>query len=248
MELTSDKRLLFNPDEVFVVNTEDKLLPFKSSVKIKNKVVKSWGEFEAVMKVVCGIKPNMTAQEKAISEPIKLVFVDSFTRILYLLSRHLKEKELISGHAFWKEYGDRLEQMQMDWKANGKFQVYTAIDEVIQDSDSVYRTVVSVDGRMKGKVESYFNTVLWTNFNQAKKRPECYQFETNSVNGKTNSKSPDGMFDKILIQNDLSIVLGAVYEYWDIGKSGLNPPPILIAGKSGSGKSTSLKYCIKEEQ
>ena len=42
VELTSDKRLLFNPDEVFVVNTEDKLLPFKSSVKIKNKVVKSW--------------------------------------------------------------------------------------------------------------------------------------------------------------------------------------------------------------
>lgn len=225
-----DNRLIFNPDEVFVINTENKLLPFKSSVKIKNKVVRSWREFETIMRLSCGLKQNMNDKEKEIFGGVKLVFVDSFTRILYLLSRELKDQG-VSGYSLWKEYGDYLEKMLMEWKANGRFLVFTAIDEVIQDSDSVFRTIVSVDGgRMKGKIESYFSIVLWTNFNSMKQRPECYQFETNSVTGKTNSKSPDGMFPDLYMQNDLSKILFAVNDYWDIDNTKLTPEPVLIVG------------------
>jgi hypothetical protein len=170
----------FNPKEVFVINTEDKLLPFKSSVKIKNKVIKTWPEFESVMKDACGMNPRMSEKAKEYFEPVKIVFVDSFTRILYLLSKYLKSQG-VRGHDFWKEYRDTLEQLLMDWKTSGKQLVFTAIDEVIQDSDSVYRTVVSVD------------------------------------------------------------------EYYDIANTKLTPPPVLIVGKSGSGKSTSLMYCVNEE-
>ena len=235
----------FDHSEVFIINTEDKLLPFKSSVKIKSKVVKTWTQFEAVMKDACGLNPKMSDKAKEVFAPVKLVFVDSFTRILYLLSKHLKSQG-VRGHDFWREYGDTLEQLLMDWKVSGKYLVFTAIDEVIQDSDSVYRTIVSVDGRMKNKVESFFGIVLWTRFNSMKQRPECYQFETNSSDGKTNAKSPVAMFDNIFIQNDLSMVLGKIHEYYDIDNTKLTPPPVLIVGKSGSGKSTSLMYCIKE--
>lgn len=236
----------FNPKEVFVINTEDKLLPFKSSVKIKNKVIKTWPEFESVMKDACGMNPRMSEKAKEYFEPVKIVFVDSFTRILYLLSKYLKSQG-VRGHDFWKEYRDTLEQLLMDRKTSGKQLVFTAIDEVIQDSDSVYRTVVSVDGSLKGKVESYFGIVLWTKFNAMKQRPECYQFETNSSDGKTNAKSPVGMFDSVFIQNDLSFVLDKIHEYYDIANTKLTPPPVLIVGKSGSGKSTSLMYCVNEE-
>lgn len=236
----------FNPKEVFVINTEDKLLPFKSSVKIKNKVIKTWPEFESVMKDACGMNPMMSEKAKEYFEPVKIVFVDSFTRILYLLSKYLKSQG-VRGHDFWKEYRDTLEQLLMDRKTSGKQLVFTAIDEVIQDSDSVYRTVVSVDGSLKGKVESYFGIVLWTKFNAMKQRPECYQFETNSSDGKTNAKSPVGMFDSVFIQNDLSFVLDKIHEYYDIANTKLTPPPVLIVGKSGSGKSTSLMYCVNEE-
>jgi hypothetical protein len=234
----------FNPKEVFVINTEDKLLPFKSSVKIKNKVVKTWTEFESVMKDACGMNTKMSDKAKEYFEPVKIVFVDSFTRILYLLSKHLKSQG-VRGHDFWKEYRDTLEQLLMDWKTSGKQLVFTAIDEVIQDSDSVYRTVASIDGSLKGKVESYFGIVLWTKFNAMKQRPECYQFEVNSSDGKTNAKSPVGMFDSVFIQNDLSFVLDKVHEYYDIANTKITPPPILIVGKSGSGKSTSLMYCVE---
>ena len=244
MKLEQDG-MKFEHNEIFVINTEDKLLPFRSSVNVKNKVVKTWGQFESVMKDACGLNPKMPDATKKYFEPVKFIFVDSFTRILYLLSKHLKTQG-VKGHDFWREYKEVLEQMLMDWKSSGKQLVFTAIDEVIQDSDSVYRTVVSVDGSLKGKVESYFGIVLWTRFNALKTRPECYQFETNSIDGKSNAKSPVGMFDNVLIQNDLSFVLGRVNEYYDIVKTGITPPPILIVGKSGSGKSTSLMYCIKE--
>lgn len=241
-----DGGMKYKPEEVFVINTEDKVLPFKSSIKVKNKVTKTMQEFEAVIKDACGLKKEQSEQVKKIFEPVKLIFVDSFTRILYLLGKQLKSQGF-TGFDLWREYKETLEQMLMDWKASGKQLVFTALDEVIQDSDSVYRTVVSVDGSLKGKIESYFTIALWTRFNAAKSRPECYQFETNSSDGKSNAKSPDGMYKDIFMQNDLSKVIAGNYLYYDIENTKITPPPILIVGKSGSGKSTSLRYCIEGE-
>ena len=44
--------------------------------------------------------------------PIKVVVIDSFTRILYLLSEFLKQNK-ITGYDYWREYSDILEQLLM---------------------------------------------------------------------------------------------------------------------------------------
>jgi hypothetical protein len=246
MELNKEtKELTFLPSEVFIINTETRNLPFKSAHKIPTYTVKSWKEFTIVLTDALGINPKASEETKKKFENKKLIFVDSFTRLLYWLGKELKQQN-VSGFNFYRELGESIETLVMEKKPKDKFLVYTAIDEVISDGDVIDKKVVAVAGRMKGMVESYFDVVMATHFNPMKSRPECYQFETNSNNGKTSAKSPDGMFDQIYVQNNLAKVLGAIHEYREIDKTNMSPDTVLLVGKSGSGKSSSLKYCIKE--
>lgn len=241
------KRLIFGIDEVLFINTERKTLPFRLAPKAKNRDVTSWQQFEAIMAAGCGLTKIDDPDKAAYYEPVKLVAVDSFTRLSYLLSEFLKSKQ-IKGFDFWRDYGDIIEKLLITWQSNGRFIVFTALDEVIQDADNIDRIVVRVEGRkMRGAVESFFSIVLHTHFNRTKPLPECYQFCTNS-DGRNTAKSPDGMFKDKYIQNDLSAVLGAVYDYYGMDKNpDFQPSPIIITGKSGSGKSSSFKYLFEEE-
>jgi len=240
------KELTFDPDEIFVINTENRNLPFRSANKIPSFNVKSWKQFATVMMDALELNPKASDAVKKKFENKRLIFVDSFTRLLYWLSKELTSQG-ISGHSYWKEFGDMIAELAMESKPQNKFLVYSAIDEVISDGDVIDKKVVSVAGRMKGMVESYFDVVMATHFNPMKKRPECYQFETNTVNGKTSAKSPVDMFSELYIQNNLAYVLGSIYNYRDIANNPkATPDTVLLVGKSSSGKSTSLKYCIKE--
>lgn len=190
---------------------------------------------------------NANEQDKAdYYNPIKIVVVDSFTRILYLLSEFLKQNK-VTGYDYWREYSDILEQLLMTWQSKGRFIIFTALDEIVRDSDSIDRIVVKVDGkRLEGKIESFFTTVLHTHFNPLKQGAEAYQFCTNT-DGRNTAKSPDGMFTDRYIQNDMSLVLGAIYDYYDMANNpDFMPSPILVCGKSGSGKSTSVKYLFED--
>jgi hypothetical protein len=241
------KELTFDADEIFVINTENRNLPFTSANKIPSFNVRSWKQFATVMMDALDLNPKASDTVKKKFENKKLIFVDSFTRLLYWLSKELKAQGC-SGHSFWKEYGDMIAELAMERKPNGKFLVYSAIDETISDGDVIDKKVVSVAGRMKGMVESYFDVVMATHFNSMKPRPECYQFETNTANGKTSAKSPVDMFKDIYIQNNLAYVLGSIYEYRDMANNPeVNPDTVLLVGKSSSGKSASLMYCVNKD-
>lgn len=230
------------------IDTERKTLPFRQAAKCKVKTVTTWRQFEAVMKAGCGLSDLSKDKEKAdYYEPVKVVIIDSFTRILFLLSEFLKENK-ITGYEFWREYGDMIEKLLMTWNSKGRFIVFTALDEVVRDTDSIDRIVVKVDGKkLEGKIESFFTVVLHTRFNSVKPGTEAYQFCTNT-DGKNTAKSPEGMFPERYIQNDLSLVLGSIYDYYDMANNpDFLPSPIIICGKSGTGKSTSAKYLFEGE-
>lgn len=199
------------------------------------------------MKAGCGLSDPKDKEKADYYEPIKVVIIDSFTRILFLLSEFLKENK-ITGYEFWREYGDMIEKLFMTWNSKGRFIVFTALDEVVRDTDSIDRIVVKVEGKkLEGKIESFFTVVLHTRFNSVKPGAEAYQFCTNT-DGKNTAKSPEGMFPERYIQNDLSFVLGSIYDYYDMANNpDFLPSPIIICGKSGTGKSTSAKYLFEGE-
>jgi hypothetical protein len=233
-------------EEVLFIDVERKTLPFRQAAKAKVKTVTSWHQFEAVLKAGCGLLDLSNDKEKAdFYDPVKVVFIDSFTRVLYLLSEHLRESK-IKGFDFWRDYADILEKMLMTWQSKGRFIVFTALDEIVRDTDSIDSKVIKVDGKkLEGKVESYFTIVLHTQFNPLKPIPEAYQFCTNT-DGKNTAKSPPEMFKDRYIQNDLSFVLGSIYDYYDMETNKeFVPSPIVIVGKSGSGKSSSVKYLFE---
>lgn len=234
---------MFPTEEILFIDTERKTLPFRQATTAKTLTVDNWRSFEAVMKAGSGMMDLSGRPDKAqFYDPLKVVIIDSFTRILYLLSEFLKSSN-IKGFDFWRDYSDILEKLLMTWQSKGRFIVFTGLDEVIRDSDSVDRIVAKVDGKkLEGKIESFFTIVLHTHFNAMKPHPEGYQFCTNT-DGRNTAKSPDGMFRDRYIQNNLAFVLGSIYEYYDMENNpDFQPSPILILGKSGTGKSSSMKY------
>jgi hypothetical protein len=245
--LEKDHRLKFNIDEVLFVDTERKNLPFKQASSCKVITVQDWKTYLGVMKAGCGLVDLSGKPDKAeFYDPIKVVIVDSFTRILFLLSEFLHEHK-IKGYDFWREFADTIERLLMTWQSQGRFIIFTALDEAVRDNDSVDRVVVKIDGkRLEGKVESYFTICLHTHFNVLKAHPEGYQFCTNT-DGRNTAKSPEGMFEERYIQNDMAYVLGRIYEYYDMANNpDFLPSPIIVCGKSGTGKSSSFRYLIKE--
>ena len=237
------KELKYDVNEILFIDTERKTLPFKQAASCKIMLADTWEKFEALMKAGCGLMEDKLTGEKAeYYGSIKVVIIDSFTRVLFLLSEYLKEKQ-IKGYDFWASYFDMLERLLMTWESKGRFIVFTGLDEVVRDSDSVDRIVVKVEGKkLEGKIESFFTIVLHTRFNPAKPHPEGYQFCTNT-DGKNTAKSPEGMFNERYIQNNMAFVIGSIYEYYDMANHPeFMPSPILIVGKSGTGKSTSMKY------
>lgn len=244
--IKAEKRLVYNVDEVLFIDTERKMLPFRKASQAKVKTASTWEQFEALMRVGCGITDVSKDKEKSeYYDPVKVVIIDSFTRVLYLLSQYL-ERKMSTGFTFWKDYADMIEKLLMSWSSKGRFIVFTALDEVVRDTDSIDRIVVKIDGKkLEGKIESYFSIVLHTRYNSVKSGSEAYQFCTNT-DGKNTAKSPEGMFPDRYIQNDLSFVLGSIYDYYDMENNpDFMPSPIIICGKSGTGKSTSSKYLFE---
>lgn len=244
-----DKRLTFEPDEVMFIDTERKNLPFRQSVTSKIKTVLTWDDFMRTMQDACGVNDlSKFPNRKDYYSPIKCVVVDSFTRMLYLLGKVL-ERQGATGFTFWREFADKLEELLMSWSTDGRFIVFTAIDEVLHNDSVIDSRVARVEGRKhKGAIESYFNVVLHTHYDRTKEPPESYRFMT-QTDGYTSAKSPYGMFDQMYIQNDMAHVLGSYYDFYDMKNNpDFKPSPILIVGRSGWGKSTSFKYLFEENQ
>lgn len=242
-----EQQLLLDPSEVLVINTERKILPFPAASKLhelgREKVAMTWGQLISLMDALRGVT-ELSPEKKKFYADTKLVFVDSITRILFLLKEEL-ERQGISGRDMWAAYLKEFERFLMMWSTSGRFMVYTSLDDITTDIDRIDRKTAAAQGQMSGKVESYFEVCLHTSFNRMKEGGECYNFITNN-DGQTSAKTPFNMFNlktEKFIQNDLSHVLYRMYKYYDMEHHpDFIPPRVIIVGKSGSGKSTSLAY------
>jgi len=226
---------MFNKNELLIISTENKQLPFKNATIVSQKQVSDFLEFSTAIK------------EAIQDDNIKCIVIDSFTRILSMVSYYLEDVQKITGYKFWKHYAVYLEKMLMYSMLTNKWVVWLAIDDIQFNADGEEIRSVKIKGNeLKGLIESYFTIVLFTHVDSKKSKAERYQFCTNS-DGRNTAKTPMGMFAKDYIPNDMESVFTQVSEYYGfaIDNYEVKRPNILVVGRSGSGKSTSLRNLVQ---
>lgn len=243
MEIRND-RLILEPIEILMIDTERKSLSFGQ--KIPSKTVSTFSQFQQIVEMLK--HPNTIEDEKLRKrfEGIKVVIVDSFSRLTFRLYQQLKEHGY-KGYAIWDEYKMVLQYLLLDFQCPNKLFVYIGHDMVIQDNDCIDRKTVAVDGQLKGKIEEFFTNVFYSTFNRAvAERSQAYQFHTNT-DGYNSAKTAIGLFDELTIPNNLGLICGKLINYYSKGNlDEFNISPILIYGKSSTGKTASIRGLLDE--
>ncbi len=236
---------MFKPSEVVVISTENKQLPFPAAKHIPQEYVSNFIDFVGKLKKYVPAKDDL---EKPNSK--KVIVIDSFTRALMMMSNWLEDVKKVRGYEFWRRYAKNIEALLMRSMETNKWLIWTALDDVTIDSEGETTRIVKVKGNeVKGLIESFFTIVPWTYVEKNQQDPKKrYKFITNS-DGTNSAKTPIGMFDKQYIPNDIAYVIKKASEYHGFSPNdySVKRPNILIVGKSGSGKSTSLRNLVTEE-
>jgi hypothetical protein len=181
----------FKDNEAFVINVSGKPMPFK------NNGVKVWRS------------TNYQNITKAISEaPSKSIIIDDST---YLMTTEFMRTAQIKGYDKYTEMACNFYNLLQVAAALPEDKIVYFLGHVDLDANGNER--FKTIGKMldeKVTLEGWFTIVLKTVVQDGK-----YQFST-LTNGHDTVKSPMGMFDSQLIDNDLKAVDTAIREFYNI--------------------------------
>ena len=181
----------FKDNEAFVINVSGKPMPFK------NNGVKVWRS------------TNYQNITKAISEaPSKSIIIDDST---YLMTTEFMRTAQIKGYDKYTEMACNFYNLLQAAAAlpDDKIVYFLGHVDLDANGNERFKTI----GKMldeKVTLEGWFTIVLKTVVQDGK-----YQFST-QTNGHDTVKSPMGMFDSQLIDNDLKAVDTAIREFYNI--------------------------------
>lgn len=181
----------FKDNEAFVINVSGKPMPFK------NNGVKVWRS------------TNYQNITKAISEaPSKSIIIDDST---YLMTTEFMRTAQIKGYDKYTEMACNFYNLLQAAAALPEDKIVYFLGHVDLDANGNER--FKTIGKMldeKVTLEGWFTIVLKTVVQDGK-----YQFST-QTNGHDTVKSPMGMFDSQLVDNDLKAVDTAIREFYNI--------------------------------
>lgn len=181
----------FKDNEAFVINVSGKPMPFK------NNGVKVWRS------------TNYQNITKAISEaPSKSIIIDDST---YLMTTEFMRTAQIKGYDKYTEMACNFYNLLQAAAALPEDKIVYFLGHVDLDANGNER--FKTIGKMldeKVTLEGWFTIVLKTVVQDG-----TYQFST-QTNGHDTVKSPMGMFDSQLIDNDLKAVDTAIREFYNI--------------------------------
>jgi len=194
-----------DPDSTFIINVCNKDLPFRgSAVKYKAKSESHPGnlyvtnEHSKIIKVIEGIANTRPE--------VKTLVIDDFN---YILTHYVFENAMVKGFDKFtllaKAVNDILERIQM--VRNDLYVFIMWHTELDADGSTKIKTVGKmIDSQLTP--EGMSGIVLHTQV-----RDKKYKFLTNT-DGHHLSKSPFGMFEEELIDNDLQYVIEKMNEYY----------------------------------
>lgn len=186
-----------DPDNTIVINAERKVLPFRGAGRFTKHAQPG------------NLEQFQVAFDRALASDAPTILVDSFTSLCEYAYTDVIRYEEHDTRGAWGRYRDTLHDILLRAKVPNKTVIFLGVEATTQDENMRLIKTVDVQGSLKGKIEKEFEIVLWA-------QPQgdgVYKFLTNS-DGRCTAKSPMGMFDTPLIDNDLNAVLTAIHDYY----------------------------------
>jgi ABC-type dipeptide/oligopeptide/nickel transport system ATPase component len=200
-----------DPKTTFYVNVASKEMPFRGSAKIYNVAAKNYIEIENPKQIESVLQQ---VHEKA--PHIKSVIIDDAN---YLMGFTLIKKATEVGFTkFSLMAQDMLNMLMKAKKLRDDLTIfYMCHPEAVMDEEKIISYKMKTSGKAidtQIKLDGLFSTVLYTYVETDKDGKSTYQFLTNRM-GLYPAKSPDGMFEELLIPNNLEIVSQKVNAYYN---------------------------------
>ena len=189
-----------DPNTTIILNTEQKALPFRGSNKFKlNVPIANMADF------------HVAFDRALVSKDAKVIVIESFTSMVE--QQYIVSKSAYSGYDIWSDYADEILRILTLSKGTDKYVIFLGIDEIVDGANGVEERFISVQGKLKKKVEKEFVMVLYTDMISAEGKSE-YRFVTNKQLGyeHTGIKSPMDMLPPTM-PNDLAEVIKYAEEY-----------------------------------
>ena len=198
-----------NPEETYIINVAKKELPFKGSEKLYNTENKNYKEVDDPVQVTKLLK---TISEKATH--IKNVVIEDSN---YLMGFRMVDKATEVGYTKFSVMAkDMVDMFRTARKLRDDLVIfYFSHPETIEDSGEIIGYKIKTAGKLIDNqvlLEGLLTVCLYTDVEDTKDGAN-YSFLTNRYR-KRPAKSPDGMFDKLKIPNNLQVVKDSTIEYY----------------------------------
>lgn len=206
---TSIKSL--NPEETFIINVARKELPFRGAEKMYNKEKKNYMEVDDLQQITALLG---TINEKA--PHIKNIIMDD---AIYSMSFLMMKKANEVGYSkFTNLAKDVTNMLTTARRLRDNLKVfYLTHSENIEDEGKIVGQKIKTIGKMLDNqvvLEGLFTIALYTHVDEDRNENTNYHFVTNRWRNYP-AKSPMGMFNEILIDNDLQKVVDIIDSYYN---------------------------------
>lgn len=208
-----------NPDSTFIINCDEKDLPFRGYKSKYKAVYTSDKKFDlSHSNLFNTTRPNIILSLlRAISEQrpdIKTIILDTIT--MMMIAEFMCKAQDKGFEKFTQFALDVFNIIKsVDSLRDDLTVVFIAHTETVLDSEGVRMTQFLVPGGKlvgeKVKIEGMFTTVLYSEVVMEQGTPHYYFITQN--NGKNTCKSPAGMFEDLRIPNDLDFVITNMERY-----------------------------------
>jgi hypothetical protein len=201
----------------WILDLENKALPFRNAgfkhlytIPADFKQANEWGT------IIQQFRQFML--HAANSNECSCVVIESFRKWDEALIEY--QKSTNTGFHIYNEHNKYVMERLNEFKYWPVPIIWLGLDDVVEietvdPQRPMRRACLNVFGKQwEGSIEKEFEMVLFTHQTVDKGKPK-YWFKTNNI-GECSAKTPMGMFDDILVDNDLEMVLSRMVEYYRI--------------------------------
>lgn len=208
-------------DDTDFINIEEKHLPFPKKFKHLHRplvgALKGTG-VEADLDPGTALANFKEAMKKSIENPkTVLIVIDGFSQWDALLLSYSRLTQ--RNYDIYNEHNEQVKKILLRYRGCGKPMVWTALDDVVKvkqaEEYDIYRRAAKVYGKeCEGSIESAFTIVLWMEMVKQSGGGIKYFFRVHG-DGVCSAKTPMGMFEEDLIDNDLQAVMDRIVEFYE---------------------------------